>query len=254
MGIFFRKRIKIAKGLHVNVSKSGASLSVGPRGTKLNFSRKGVTAYASISGTGIYARETLYSTNKDKTKANRPRPITQADIDYANNRFEAVKCRVLEINNKLDLMDQSTNYDEVVNLYSDVYQLMREVGYKEWEAVTGEDYYSSIDKVRDAYYDYLLKIDQERAEAFLAEKQAEMDERNKKARKEMIATLLKGLLVYGAIIGIIILLGYGLVSSCQSALKDAEEHKKRRLRRWSLVEKETTRMDNTVCVDFSKYV
>lgn len=35
MGILFRKRIKIAKGVHLNISKSGTSLSVGPRGAKV---------------------------------------------------------------------------------------------------------------------------------------------------------------------------------------------------------------------------
>lgn len=37
MGLYFRKRIKILPGVHMNVSKSGTSWSIGPRGAKVNF-------------------------------------------------------------------------------------------------------------------------------------------------------------------------------------------------------------------------
>lgn len=59
MGILFRKRIKIAKGVHLNVSKSGTSLSVGPRGAKVTIGKKGVYANVGIPGTGLYARQKI---------------------------------------------------------------------------------------------------------------------------------------------------------------------------------------------------
>ena len=59
MGILFRKRIKIAKGIHLNVSKSGTSLSVGPRGAKVTIGKKGVYANVGIPGTGLYARQKI---------------------------------------------------------------------------------------------------------------------------------------------------------------------------------------------------
>ena len=59
MGILFRKRIKIVKGVHLNVSKSGTSLSVGPRGAKVTIGKKGVYANVGIPGTGLYARQKI---------------------------------------------------------------------------------------------------------------------------------------------------------------------------------------------------
>ena len=59
MGILFRKRIKIAKGVHLNISKSGTSLSVGPRGAKVTIGKKGVYANVGIPGTGLYARQKI---------------------------------------------------------------------------------------------------------------------------------------------------------------------------------------------------
>jgi len=59
MGLYYRKRVKLFKGLNVNFSKSGPSISIGPRGAKLNFSKRGVYASASIPGTGIYMRQKI---------------------------------------------------------------------------------------------------------------------------------------------------------------------------------------------------
>lgn len=55
----FRKKIKIAPGVNLNLSKSGVSTSVGPKGAKINVGPKGTTLHTSIPGTGIYYREKL---------------------------------------------------------------------------------------------------------------------------------------------------------------------------------------------------
>ena len=53
MGFRFRRSVKICKGIKVNFSKSGASLSLGGRGNSLNISSKGVKHTLGIPGTGI---------------------------------------------------------------------------------------------------------------------------------------------------------------------------------------------------------
>ena len=53
MGTRFRKSVKISKGVKVNFSKSGASLSLGGRGNSFNFGSKGVKHTFGIPGTGI---------------------------------------------------------------------------------------------------------------------------------------------------------------------------------------------------------
>ncbi len=55
----YRKRIKIAPGIHVNLSKGGVSTSVGPRGAKVTFGRNGTYMNTGIPGTGIYSRQKI---------------------------------------------------------------------------------------------------------------------------------------------------------------------------------------------------
>ncbi len=40
MGFRFRKRIRVAKRLYVNLSKSGTSFSIGQRGATVNLSKR----------------------------------------------------------------------------------------------------------------------------------------------------------------------------------------------------------------------
>ena len=55
----FRKRIKIAPGVNINLSKSGVSTSVGPKGAKVTIGPKGTYLHTSIPGTGIYSRKRI---------------------------------------------------------------------------------------------------------------------------------------------------------------------------------------------------
>ncbi len=59
----YRKRIKIAPGVNINLSKSGISTSVGPKGAKINVGPKGTSLYTGIPGTGVYNRTKLSSRN-----------------------------------------------------------------------------------------------------------------------------------------------------------------------------------------------
>src|ERR1700749_3782088 len=57
MGFRFQKRISILPGVRINLSKSGASASVGPRGADVNIGPHGVTTNAGIPGTGVSYRQ-----------------------------------------------------------------------------------------------------------------------------------------------------------------------------------------------------
>ena len=54
MSFRFRKRIKIAPGVTLNLSKSGGSLSLGTRGAKLTVGPRGKRATVGIPGTGLF--------------------------------------------------------------------------------------------------------------------------------------------------------------------------------------------------------
>jgi hypothetical protein len=59
MGFRFQKRLNILPGVRVNLSKSGASASLGPRSADVNIGRNGVTTNAGIPGTGLSYRSKL---------------------------------------------------------------------------------------------------------------------------------------------------------------------------------------------------
>lgn len=53
MGMRYRKSIKICKGVRMNLSKSGPSLSLGGRGCSVNINKHGVRNTVGIPGTGL---------------------------------------------------------------------------------------------------------------------------------------------------------------------------------------------------------
>lgn len=65
MGLRFHKKIKIAPGVDLNLSKSGMGMSVGPKGAKVSVNSKGdIYGNISIPGTGVSYREKLNKKNK----------------------------------------------------------------------------------------------------------------------------------------------------------------------------------------------
>jgi hypothetical protein len=59
MSLRFRRSIRIAPGLRLNVGMRGLSATVGPRGANLNIGPRGIYSNLGIPGTGISSRERL---------------------------------------------------------------------------------------------------------------------------------------------------------------------------------------------------
>lgn len=53
MGFKFNKRVKICKGVSINLGKKGASLSVGTRGARVTLGKNGTRTTVGLPGTGI---------------------------------------------------------------------------------------------------------------------------------------------------------------------------------------------------------
>lgn len=68
----FRRRIRIAPGLYINVSGSGLSASVGPRGASLTLGKRGIFANTSLPGTGLYYRSKLTGSGPKPKAARSP--------------------------------------------------------------------------------------------------------------------------------------------------------------------------------------
>ncbi len=70
MGLRFRKSIKIAPGVKLNISKNSVGISAGVKGARISVNSKGrVTRTTGIPGTGI-SNVTTYNLNSKKTLSN----------------------------------------------------------------------------------------------------------------------------------------------------------------------------------------
>ena len=57
MPLQFRKRVKLAKGLYLNLSQSGVYMSVGTKGARMTIGNRGITESVGLPGTGISYRQ-----------------------------------------------------------------------------------------------------------------------------------------------------------------------------------------------------
>jgi hypothetical protein len=63
MGFRFYRRVRLAPGLPINLSRSGPSLTMGVRGAHVTVGRRGVTRTIGLPGTGLFytSRRSLHS-------------------------------------------------------------------------------------------------------------------------------------------------------------------------------------------------
>jgi len=66
----FSKRVKLGKGLNMNLSKSGAGLSIGGRGASLSFGKNGLYLNTGIPGTGISHRQKIGGSSRRSATRN----------------------------------------------------------------------------------------------------------------------------------------------------------------------------------------
>ena len=59
MAIRFRKSLKLAPGIRMNLSGSGVGWSFGPRGASVSVGKRGTYLNTSIPGLGLYERQKL---------------------------------------------------------------------------------------------------------------------------------------------------------------------------------------------------
>jgi hypothetical protein len=63
----FRKSIKIAPGVKINLSKSGVSTTFGGKGASVNIGKNGAYLNTGIPGTGIYDRQKISGGKREST-------------------------------------------------------------------------------------------------------------------------------------------------------------------------------------------
>lgn len=88
MGFRFRKSIKLAPGVRINLTKKGvSSVSVGKRGATVNISKKGTRGTLGVPGSGLsyssYKKHGKSSGNKNQPS--RSAPVHGHDNDIGKN-------------------------------------------------------------------------------------------------------------------------------------------------------------------------
>ena len=74
MGFRFSRKISIFKGLRLNLSKSGTSVSLGGRGAWLTIGKRGAQATVGIPGTGMSWREKIKTASLPASSHHPPQP------------------------------------------------------------------------------------------------------------------------------------------------------------------------------------
>ncbi len=68
MAFRFRRTLKVAPGIRLNLTKKGASVRVGPRGAGVTMGTSGTTVSAGLPGTGLHTSKKLsHGTRKTPT-------------------------------------------------------------------------------------------------------------------------------------------------------------------------------------------
>lgn len=92
----FRKRMKLAPGFSLNISKKGLGLSAGPKGMRVSRSAQGrLTGSAGLPGSGISYRKTLNANSNSETVESQDDSILASIVD--NSAFIAIHGPVLSV-------------------------------------------------------------------------------------------------------------------------------------------------------------
>lgn len=107
MGLQFRKRIKICKGVNLNISKTGVGVSVGTKGARYSMHSSGRrTATVGLPGTGLYYTKNLGTKKKGKEKKTASTKSAPAKAAAAVNEEELSEAR--------EAYEQYENYINVI--------------------------------------------------------------------------------------------------------------------------------------------
>ena len=163
----YRNRIKLAPGLNINLSKSGISSTVGPRGANINVGKDGAYLNTGIPGTGLYDRKKI-SGSKRKTsspsgKSSDKRVGVQLDL---NEVYEPViqifdeNGRNITNDNLINKIKRTTEYKEnLKTIYKKYLGKIQEETYEFTELhkrivipVKEEDIRKELDKLKPKVY------------------------------------------------------------------------------------------------------
>lgn len=199
MGLRMRKSIKLAKGVRLNLGKTGASVSFGTRGLRYTIHSSGRrTETIGIPGTGISYVTTTSGKRKYNSKAYTKRE--QIQLQKQEERLKEIernRLAVEEYNNYIELITGvHKECDEYIN-WKYIYSLKEPfnpegIGPKEAEAIRKLESYkpSFIDRIFKARGDKKKKKLEEKVKAARQEDKRDYEEWKK--LNELAGRILKG--------------------------------------------------------------
>lgn len=112
MALRFNRRIRIAPGISLNLSKSGIGASIGPRGAKINVSSRGVYGNVGLPGTGLAYSEKLNKRGGRSNPAGAPSPGKALEQQLKAGGSAMVRVRIQEDGELVITDDDGQPYDE----------------------------------------------------------------------------------------------------------------------------------------------
>lgn len=82
----YRKRVKIAKGISLNLSGSGASVTLSVKGASVNIGKKGTYLNTGIPGSGFYSRQKIGNSSTARRNNNFNTTISEDPFSEFNVR------------------------------------------------------------------------------------------------------------------------------------------------------------------------
>ncbi len=159
MGLNFRKRIKICKGVNLNLSKSGLGLSVGTKGCRYSINTSGrKTATVGIPGTGIYYSKSFGGKKKKNYSSSAYKKKQQIEQDKnaaKQDELEQNRLLVQEFENYIEIMkgvhkecEETIDWEEILTRPAPF-----EYGLKGEKQVEAEAKYNNF---KPSFFDNLL--------------------------------------------------------------------------------------------------
>lgn len=111
----FWRRVKVAPGVTVNVSKGGLSASVGPAGAKTTVGARGVRQTLGVPGTGLFMSRQAPA-GRDLARHRDPGPLRLADAAHAVG--EAMRSILVSGSDDPTALIVKVGHDRVINFVS----------------------------------------------------------------------------------------------------------------------------------------
>ncbi|MGL4362970.1 MAG: DUF4236 domain-containing protein [Cellulosilyticaceae bacterium] len=145
----YRKTIRIAKGLKINISKTGISTTVGIPGCSVNIGKKGAYLNTGIPGTGIYDRVKIGSSNSGNNINNTKKQHGNYNHKVANSNQTEEIHYCMDITDDGEIIVKEKNKDKVVTDENIIKQLKKTELYREGVKILSDELVNKINTETD---------------------------------------------------------------------------------------------------------